>query len=147
MALFGADSSVGWRFATALFGTLAVLLLYVVALTLTRSIGVATAAAGLMAIDGLAIVLSRVALLDTFVMFFTLLAFWFVLLDRRWLHEREWPRRLATGRWSSESRWGPVFWARPWVVAAGLAAGAATAVTARTRAPPLLLPSPLLGLG
>ena len=74
MALFGADSSVGWRFATALFGTLAVLLLYVVALTLTRSIGVATAAAGLMAIDGLAIVLSRVALLDTFVMFFTLLA-------------------------------------------------------------------------
>ena len=114
MALFGADSSVGWRFATALFGTLAVLLLYVVALTLTRSIGVATAAAGLMAIDGLAIVLSRVALLDTFVMFFTLLAFWFVLLDRRWLHEREWPRRLATGRWSSESRWGPVFWARPW---------------------------------
>jgi|TARA_B100000614_G_scaffold150204_1_gene133329 dolichyl-phosphate-mannose-protein mannosyltransferase len=128
MALFGADSSVGWRFATALFGTLAVLLLYVVALTLTRSIGVATAAAGLMAIDGLAIVLSRVALLDTFVMFFTLLAFWFVLLDRRWLHEREWPRRLATGRWSSESRWGPVFWARPWVVAAGLAAGAATAV-------------------
>ncbi len=134
MALFGADSSVGWRFATALFGTVAVLLLYLVALTLTRSIGVATAASGLMAIDGLAIVLSRVALLDTFVMFFTLLAFWFVLLDRRWLREREWARRgvpatdATDGGPAPVRRWGPVFWARPWVVAAGLAAGAATAV-------------------
>ena len=35
-----------------------------------------------MAIDGLAIVLSRVTLLDTSLMLFVLLGFWFVLLDR-----------------------------------------------------------------
>lgn len=134
MALFGADSSFGWRFATALFGTAAVLLLYVVALTLTRSLGIAVAASGLMAVDGLAIVLSRIALLDVFVMFFTLLTFWFVLLDRRWL-ERRWhrwrdpdpaPDHMPVQ--ASGPRWGPVFWFRPWILAAGLAAGATTAV-------------------
>ncbi|WP_344070810.1 dolichyl-phosphate-mannose--protein mannosyltransferase [Microbacterium sediminicola] len=125
MALFGADSSFGWRFATALFGTAAVLLLYLVALTLTRSIGVAVAASGLMAIDGLAIVLSRVALLDVFVMFFTLLTFWFVLLDRGWMRRR-WPWPAASD--DDPPHWGRVFWWRPWILAAGCAAGCATAV-------------------
>ncbi len=121
MALFGADSSFGWRVSVAVFGTAAVLLLYVVALLLTRSIGVAVAASGLLAIDGLGIVLSRVSLLDTFVMFFTLLTFLFLLLDGRWMRRR-WPDT------TEPSQWGPVFWWRPWILAAGLAAGATTAV-------------------
>ena len=128
MGLFGPDSSVGWRFTTALCGTALVLLLFLVARSLTGSLAFASVASLLLAVDGLGIVMSRVALLDIFLTFFTLLAFWFVILDRR--------RHLAhlaaiIGARSMGGRtpaWGPVLWNRPWLVAAGAAAGAATAV-------------------
>lgn len=128
MALFGPDSTTGWRFTTALFGTAIVLLLYLVARTLSGSIAFASVAALLMAIDGLAIVMSRVALLDIFVAFFVLLAFWFALLDRKRHLERL--AALVAIRTLDGSRpaWGPVLWNRPWLIAAGAAAGAATAV-------------------
>ena len=67
----------------SVFGTAIVLLVYLVARSLTRSVAFASVAGLLMAVDGLAIVMSRVALLDIFLTFFVLLAFWFVLLDRR----------------------------------------------------------------
>ena len=128
MALFGPTSSFGWRFAVALAGTLAVLVLYLIAWQLTRSIAFSTVAAGLMAIDGLAIVMSRVAILDILLTFFVLLMVWFVLLDRR-RHlnrlARAMLRRDAAGR---VSWWGPVLWGRPWLVAAGIAGGAACGV-------------------
>ena len=128
MALFGPESTFGWRIAAAVFGTATVLLLYVVARSLTGSIAFASIAAGLMAIDGLAIVLSRVALLDIFLTFFILLAFWFVLLDRR----RHLARLEAAFGAAPEDEGGPprgvVFWNRPWLLAAGAAVGAATAV-------------------
>ncbi len=126
MALFGADSSFGWRFSVALFGTATVLVLYLVAKKLTGSIVFASVAALLLAIDGLGIVLSRIALLDIFLTFFTLLAFWFALLDR----ERH-LRRLTAAIVRSDDEpleWGPVLWNRPWLIAAGAAVGAATAV-------------------
>ena len=128
MALFGADSSFGWRIATALVGTATVLVLYFVAKAMTGSVAFATVASLLMAIDGLAIVLSRVALLDNFLTFFILLAFWFVLLDRRTHLDRL--AALVSARWGEGQvpSWGPVLWNRPWVMAAGAAAGAATAV-------------------
>jgi dolichyl-phosphate-mannose--protein O-mannosyl transferase len=83
MWLFGPDSSFGWRAMAALFGTALVLLLFLVAKTLTNSTVFATVASFLLAIDGLGIVMSRVGLLDVFLAFFILLAFWFALLDRR----------------------------------------------------------------
>ena len=83
MWLFGPDSSFGWRIMTALFGTALVLLLYLVAKALTNSTVFAAVASGMLAIDGLGIVMSRVSLLDVFLAFFILLAFWFVILDRR----------------------------------------------------------------
>nr|WP_091707292.1 phospholipid carrier-dependent glycosyltransferase [Microbacterium sp. cf046] len=127
MAVFGADSSFGWRITTALFGTATVLLLYFVAKSMTGSIAFATVASFLMAIDGLAIVLSRVALLDMFLTFFILLAFWLVLLDRRTHMDRL--AALVAERSTGEApAWGPVFWNRPWIMAAGAAAGAATGV-------------------
>lgn len=122
MALFGADTATGWRIAAVVFGTATVLAVYLFARTLTGSIVFASAASGLMAIDGLGIVLSRVALLDVFLTFFIVLALWFVALDRRRALDR-WASREAVG-----ATWGPVFWNRPWLVAAGAAAGAATAV-------------------
>jgi dolichyl-phosphate-mannose-protein mannosyltransferase len=128
MALFGADSSFGWRIAAALIGTATVLVLYLVARAITGSVAFATVASLLMAIDGLAIVMSRVALLDNFLTFFLLLAFWFVLLDRR-THLDRLSASVAQRRGEGEPpAWGPVLWNRPWVIAAGAAAGAATAV-------------------
>lgn len=126
MALLGADSSTGWRLAVAVFGTASVLMLYLLARTLTGSRAFATIAAFLLAIDGLAIVMSRIALLDGILTFFVLLAFWFVVLDRRRALDRL--AALVAAREGDPPAWGPVLWARPWLVAAGAAAGAATAV-------------------
>ena len=128
MWLFGADSSFGWRVTTALFGTALVLLLFLVAKTMTNSTVFATIAAFLLAIDGLGIVMSRVALLDTFLAFFVLLAFWFALLDRR-RHLDRLAAAVATRVGDGEPpAWGVVLWNRPWIIAAGAAAGAACAV-------------------
>lgn len=128
MWIFGPESPVGWRIAAALFGTGCVLLLYVLAKSLTGSIVFAGVASFLLAIDGLGIVMSRVSLLDIFLTFFVLLAFWFVVLDRR-RHLDRLAERLAQRASAGEiPSWGPVLWNRPWVIAAGAAAGAATAV-------------------
>jgi len=128
MALLGPDSTFGWRLGTALAGTACVLVLYLVAKSLTGSLLFATTASGLLAIDGLGIVMSRVALLDIFLTLFTLLAFWFVVLDRR--RHRELLAVATLARWGEVEppSWGPVLWNRPWVIAAGAAAGAASAV-------------------
>nr|WP_274637981.1 phospholipid carrier-dependent glycosyltransferase [Microbacterium bovistercoris] len=125
MWLFGPDSSVGWRIAAALFGTATVLLVYLLARRLTRSTVFATVAGLLMAIDGLGIVLSRVSLLDIFLTFFSVLAVLFLVYDHEW-HRIRLARRLGAD--PERSPWGPVLWGRPWLLAAGAAAGAATAV-------------------
>jgi len=125
MWLFGPDSSFGWRFGAALFGTATVLLVYLLAKRLTRSTTFATVAGFLMAIDGLAIVLSRVSLLDIFLTFFSVLAFLFLVIDRE-RHLARLAQRLAGVDPAPD--WGPLLWGRPWLFAAGVAAGAATAV-------------------
>ena len=76
------DSPAGWRFSAALFGTLSILLIYLVALRLFNSRFLALVSAGLMSIDGLHLVMSRTALLDIFLMFFLLAAFLALLHDR-----------------------------------------------------------------
>jgi len=128
MALFGADNPFGWRFATALVGVLAVVLLMLIARKLFDSWLLATIAGFLFAIEGNAIVMSRVALLDNYVMLFALLGFGAVLMDRD-------HHRLRLAAWLNERRdneiepsWGPALWWRPWVLAAGLAFGLACSV-------------------
>ncbi len=128
MALFGPESSVGWRVATALFGTACVLVLFFLAKALTGSTVFASVASFLLAIDGLGIVMSRVALLDIFLTFFVLLAFWFTVLDRRRHLDRLAAAVARRMRDDEPPAWGVILWNRPWVIAAGAAAGAATAV-------------------
>jgi dolichyl-phosphate-mannose--protein O-mannosyl transferase len=128
MEWLGADNPVGWRIMTAIVGILAVVLLMLVAKKLFLSSVLATIAGGLMAIDGNAIVMSRVALLDNSVMFFALLGFGAILLDREWSARRLalwYSTRTDAGR---PTDWGPALWWRPWLVAAGLAFGLAAAV-------------------
>ncbi|MGX5682410.1 dolichyl-phosphate-mannose--protein mannosyltransferase [Schumannella luteola] len=128
MLVLGPDNPVGWRITTAIVGILAVVLLMVVAKLLFGSQLLATIAGLLMAIEGNAIVMSRVALLDNSVMFLALLGVLFVLLDRRWSAVRlaAWIRaREDAGR---PTDWGPALWWRPWLIAAGVAFGATAAV-------------------
>lgn len=124
MAAFGPENPVGWRISTAVVGILAVVLIMLIAKRLLGSTLLAGIAGGLMAIDGNAIVMSRVALLDNFVMFFVLLGFGALLLDREWsIH-----RLTAKVRERPDSTWGPVLLWRPWLFAMGLALGLAAAV-------------------
>jgi dolichyl-phosphate-mannose-protein mannosyltransferase len=82
--LFG-NSEFGWRSSSALFGSASVLLIYLIAKRLFKSEFLALSAALLMALDGLSLVMSRVALLDIFLMFFILLTFYFLLKENYWL--------------------------------------------------------------
>ena len=128
MAVFGPENSASWRAATAIAGILAVLLLFFVAKKLFDSTLLGGIAGGLMAIEGNAIVMSRVALLDTFVMLFALAGFGAIVLDREWSRGRleGWmASRRAAGR---PTDWGPVLWWRPWLLAAGLAFGLTSSV-------------------
>ena len=128
LRVFGAQDTIGWRISTAIVGILAVFLLVIIARALFNSTLLATIAGGLFAIDGHAIVMSRTALLDNFVMIFTLLGFGAIMLDRAksagrlslWLS-----RRADAGR---DIDWGPALWWRPWLLTAGILFGAATAV-------------------
>ncbi|MFF4212499.1 dolichyl-phosphate-mannose--protein mannosyltransferase [Streptomyces sp. NPDC001796] len=72
----------GWRFMTALLGTLAVLLLCRIGRRLFRSTFLGCLAGGLLAVDGLQFVMSRTSLLDGVLEFFVLAAFGCLLVDR-----------------------------------------------------------------
>ena len=78
---FGVNSF-GWRFAAALIGSLAILLLARIARRMTRSTLLGCIAGLLMALDGLEFVMSRTALLDIFLMFWVLAAFGCLVVDR-----------------------------------------------------------------
>ncbi|KQY77339.1 dolichyl-phosphate-mannose-protein mannosyltransferase [Microbacterium sp. Root1433D1] len=124
MAIGGPDNSAGWRLATALLGTASVLLVYLIARRLSGSVVVASVAGTLLAIDGLSIVMSRIALLDGILTFFVLLGVLFVIIDR----QRTIPVLERRDPDKPDPFWGPMLWRRPWLIAAGTALGAASAV-------------------
>lgn len=113
--VFGYDAF-GWRIGAAVFGIIGVVLLYLLARKLFHSTLAAVVAAGLLAFDPLNFVQSRTALLDIFPATFGVAAFLFLLYDKD---------RMQKHPSSEEPRSGLL--ARPWRLAAGLAAGAATA--------------------
>lgn len=112
----------GWRVASAMAGTATVALTYVLARVVLReatpraaAIG-ATIGAGLLAVDVLHLVQSRVAMLDVFLAFFVVAAFLATALD---LLEAPRPGRGSIGQW---------FWRRRWRLVAGIAIGGAVSV-------------------
>ncbi len=97
--LFG-DNEFGWRFATALFGTVLILLFARLVHVLFYSPLLTGLGALLMALDGLQLVHSRTALLDLFLTFFILLGVYF------WDQGREWLAAISLGlalgtKWSA----------------------------------------------
>ena len=81
--LFG-DNEFGWRFMGALLGTAMVVLIALIANRLFRNSYITVAASALMAMDGLALVHSRTALLDIYLSFFILLGTYFFLMRWHW---------------------------------------------------------------
>ncbi|MGW5650099.1 dolichyl-phosphate-mannose--protein mannosyltransferase [Streptomyces humi] len=126
--LFGLDP-VGWRFMTALLGTLSVLMLCRIGRRLFRSTFLGCLAGALLAMDGLHLVMSRTALLDLMVMFFALAAFGCLLLDR----DRTRARLAAALPAGADGRVRPdadtgdrtALGLRPWRLAAGVLLGLA----------------------
>jgi len=104
MALFGPENPFGWRIATAAAGIIVVLLVMVIARRIFSSINAAAIAGFLVAIDGIAITMSRTALLDGILAMFILAAFLAIL------------RHLDVPGWGG------------WLLLAGVLLGAATAV-------------------
>ncbi|MGH2821106.1 MAG: phospholipid carrier-dependent glycosyltransferase [Actinomycetota bacterium] len=118
--VFGYDPF-GWRIAAAIAGTITIALLYLLARRLLDSTLGAALASGLVAIDLLHLVQSRVAMLDVFVPLFGLAAVLFALYDR----DRSRPR--APGGPGPGPSVIDGLLDRPWRLAAGAAAGAALA--------------------
>ena len=108
MLVFGPTNPFGWRIVVALLGIATVWLVFLSAKLLFKSTLWAVVAELLMAIDGMAIVLSRTALLDQILGFFMLLSFYALLRDR--------------------AKFGESIWRRPWLFVMGLSLGAGTAV-------------------
>ncbi|MEU4487723.1 phospholipid carrier-dependent glycosyltransferase [Streptomyces purpurascens] len=126
--LFGFDPF-GWRFMTALLGTLSVLMLCRIGRRLFRSTFLGCLAGALMAVDGLHFVMSRTALLDGVLMFFVLAAFGCLLVDRDKAREKlaaalpaDADGRVRPDRHTAET--ARLGW-RPWRWAAGLMLGLA----------------------
>ncbi len=130
MQLFGgAENPWSWRISTALVGILAVFLLARIARRLFASTAMGVLAGGLLAIDGMAIVHSRTGLLDNFLMFWVLVAFGFLLLDREQARRRLADRVAALVDSGREiGRYGPRLGWRWWRFAAAVSLGLACGV-------------------
>lgn len=131
--LFGADNGLGWRFAVAVAGIVTVALTMRLGWLMTKSLTIASLAGLLLAVDGVHVVMSRVSVLDGFLTLLVLTGALFVWRDqaartRRWsgadLLSRAQARAARRARFSG----GPIVWGRPWLVAAGVAFGAAAGV-------------------
>ena len=88
---FGMDAF-GWRFVSAVVGTLIATLVASIAYLLLGSVVWTYVAGLLVAVEHLNHVMARVALLDVHLEFWIVLGFLFLLLDRRWIDRRtpEW---------------------------------------------------------
>ncbi|MFC5177791.1 dolichyl-phosphate-mannose--protein mannosyltransferase [Nocardioides taihuensis] len=119
---FGMDPF-GWRIASAVVGSLMVLVMCRLGRRLTGSTLLGCVAGLLLMFDGLHFVLSRLALLDIFVAFWLLCAVACVVNDRDWF-------RAKLGRLAPDgvtSGFGPVrgLLFRPWLLLAGICFGLA----------------------
>ncbi|HMA47669.1 MAG TPA: phospholipid carrier-dependent glycosyltransferase, partial [Frankiaceae bacterium] len=116
------NPELGWRFSSAVAGTLAVLVLARTARRMFRSTVLGCFAGLLLALDGLEFVQSRIGILDVFLMTWIVLALGCLVRDRDWGRER-----LAAAAGRSDAAPGPWPGARPWRLACGVCLGAAMA--------------------
>ncbi|WP_038170609.1 dolichyl-phosphate-mannose--protein mannosyltransferase [Tomitella biformata] len=123
-AMFG-YTGFGWRFASAVAGTVLVLLIVRIARRMTGSTLLGAVAGLLLIADGVAMVASRTALLDIFMTVFIVGAFGALLVDRQQVIDRLEIVR-AQGR-ISDSPFGPRLGFRWWRFGGGVLLGLACA--------------------
>jgi len=104
--IFGLNSF-GWRTGVAFMGTLLVLVTTRVAIRLLRSIWFGVLAGFLLAIDGLAIVMSRTALLDGIMTTFIMMGIACLLLDRDYARNRISRNLKPESRFGGRFTWHP----------------------------------------
>ena len=119
----GVTSSFAWRLSVAVFGTLAILMLARIARRLFASTALGTLAGLFLAVDGQAIVHSRISLLDPFVMFFALAAFGALVLDREQARRRLAARAAPLLDAGGALDWAPGLGVRWWRIAAAVLLG------------------------
>lgn len=127
--LFGV-TPFGWRFSAAVIGTLSILVMIRVARRMTRSTLLGCIAGVLLSLDALHFVQSRVGMLDIFLMWWILLAFACLLLDRDALRSRLAPPSPAAPPTTPSAGGGVagvIAGVRPWRLAAALCMGLALA--------------------
>jgi len=116
----------GWRFMTALLGTISVYMIARIARRLTRSTVLGCVAGMLLALDGMHLVESRTALLDLILMFWVVAAFGCLVIDRDHARERL-AAIVARAGPAALAGLGPKIGLRPWRLAAGGCLGLACA--------------------
>ena len=134
------NPELGWRFSSALFGTLAVLVLARTARRMFRSTFLGCVAGLLLGFDGLEFVQSRIGILDIFLMTLLVVALACLVLDRDQGRARLADRVALVGpdlvvarvegtsAYADELRFGPRLGFRPWRLLAGFFLGASMGV-------------------
>ena len=116
LQLFGAESPFGWRFSTALLGTLVIPLVMFIAWRLIGSRVFALLAGLFIALEGQSIVMSRTAILDGILTFMVVLGLAILVVADSW-----WRDRVATkGR--------ATLTLQPWLILLGVVMGLASSV-------------------
>ena len=82
--VFG-DNAFAWRFFSAFFGTGIIILIYFITLTLFKNRKIALLSSLVASLDGLLLVMSRIAMNDTYFLFFSLLAIFLFLKNKNLL--------------------------------------------------------------
>lgn len=126
--LGGVENAWSWRIGVAVLGTLSVLMLARAARRMFGSTALGVLAGLLLTLDGQHFVLSRTGLLDMSVMFFALVAFCALLIDRDASRER---LARVVGGWRDAGmhfddrrmRYGPWLGLRPWRFVAAVSLG------------------------
>ncbi|SDY51353.1 Dolichyl-phosphate-mannose-protein mannosyltransferase [Tessaracoccus flavus] len=118
----------GWRISAVVFGTLLVFFTIRLARRLSRSTLVGAMAGLILTFDGLAFVMSRLALLDVFQATFAVAAVSALVADRDWFRHKLADHLRSIGEPDLGGRFGPLLLWRPWRVLAGVLFGASCAV-------------------
>ena len=136
LGALGPENAVGWRLGTAVAGVALVGLVMLLAHLLLGRLVLTGISGLLIAVDGNAIVMSRIALLDGVLALFVVIAVICVVLDRRdastqlarWIDRRRATDPAPATDPPRSTDWGPALWRRPWLLAAGVTFGLAVGV-------------------
>ncbi len=99
MKIFG-ENSFGWRFPQAVLGTGTVFLIYLLAKKIFKDELTGIISSAIFALDGLPLVMSRIGMNETYLLFFVLLTVYFFLKEKNFLSAVSFGLALAS-KWSA----------------------------------------------